>query len=124
MILPGGSNNKTDMFPPLDFTLDMRRHYCTGKWGLGYSRLDWIGTNYFNSPNDVKKASRIIFPNGDLDPWMPGGVLEDLSDSLIAVLVVGGAHHLDLRYALDNKKLVSTGQKKLFSLFPNPVNSE
>ncbi|XP_057301887.1 dipeptidyl peptidase 2-like [Hydractinia symbiolongicarpus] len=97
MILPGGSNNKTDMFPPLDFTLDMRRHYCTGKWGLGYSRLDWIGTNYFNSPNDVKKASRIIFPNGDLDPWMPGGVLENLSDSLIAVLVVGGAHHLDLR---------------------------
>ena len=87
----------TDMFPPLDFTLDMRRHYCTSKWGLGFSRIDWLSTQYWGSLDDIKKASRIIFPNGDLDPWRPGGVLENLSDSLIAILVKGGAHHLDLR---------------------------
>lgn len=85
------------MFPPLAFTLEMRQHYCTGKWGLGHSRYGWLGTNYFSSLDDIKKASRIIFPNGDLDPWMPGGVLEDLSDSLIAIFIKGGAHHLDLR---------------------------
>lgn len=97
MILPGGSNNVTDMFPPLDFTLDMRRHYCSSRFGLGYARLDWVGTQFWNSLDDIKKASHIIFPNGDLDPWRPGGVLEDLSDTLIAITVKGGAHHLDLR---------------------------
>lgn len=85
------------MFPPLDFTLEMRNHYCAGKFGLGYSRLDWLKTEYFGTLDGIKKTSRLIFPNGDLDPWMPGGVLEDLSDSLIAIIIEGGAHHLDLR---------------------------
>lgn len=97
LILPGGSTNVTDMFPPLDFTLDMRRHYCSRKWGLGFSRLDWLSTQYWGTLDDIKKASRLIFPNGDLDPWRPGGVLEDLSKDLIAITVKGGAHHLDLR---------------------------
>ena len=86
------------MFPELAFTLEMRRHYCTGKFGLGFSRNDWLETEYFGSFEDIKKTSRLIFPNGDLDPWMTGGVLEDLSDSLIAIIIKGGAHHLDLRY--------------------------
>lgn len=99
MLLPGGSNNKTDMFPFLPFTLDMRNHYCSGKFGLGVSRTEWIGTQFFGELEEIKKASRLIFPNGDLDPWMPGGVHEDLSKDLIAILIEGGAHHLDLREA-------------------------
>jgi len=120
MILPGGSTNKTDMFPEIDFTFDMRIHYCKGKYGLGFSRASWLGTNYFGSLDDIKKASRIIFPNGDLDPWMPGGVLHDLSDSLIAIMIEGGAHHLDLRAA--NKadpQSVIAARKRITSILKN-----
>lgn len=34
-----------------------------------------------------------------LDPWHKGGPLTNVSESIVAILVAEGAHHLDLREA-------------------------
>ncbi|KAF3830184.1 hypothetical protein GH733_001609 [Mirounga leonina] len=35
--------------------------------------------------------------NGELDPWSGGGVTKDITDTLVAITIPEGAHHLDLR---------------------------
>ena len=45
---------------------------------------------------DLSALSNVVFSNGNYDPWSGGGVLESQSDTLIAVHVDQGAHHLDV----------------------------
>jgi lysosomal Pro-X carboxypeptidase len=38
----------------------------------------------------IESASNIVFSNGLLDPWSGGGVLHNISDSLVAVIIPKG----------------------------------
>ncbi|GJN38955.1 hypothetical protein PR202_gb28041 [Eleusine coracana subsp. coracana] len=45
----------------------------------------------------MRFGSNIIFSNGMRDPWSRGGVLKNISSSIIALVTEKGAHHLDFR---------------------------
>lgn len=90
------SNGVTDMFPPAPFDEKAIAASCEQQFGVT-PRDDWIMT--WSGGLNITASSNIIFSNGKLDPWNGGGVLESLSDSLIAILIEDGAHHLDLRFS-------------------------
>eukprot|EP01089_Gocevia_fonbrunei_P021585 TRINITY_DN843_c0_g1_i2.p1 TRINITY_DN843_c0_g1~~TRINITY_DN843_c0_g1_i2.p1 ORF type:complete len:526 (+),score=107.68 TRINITY_DN843_c0_g1_i2:132-1709(+) len=46
---------------------------------------------------ELSGGSNIIFSNGLLDPWHTSGILKNMSDSLVAIVIPEAAHHLDLR---------------------------
>ncbi|XP_017656403.2 lysosomal Pro-X carboxypeptidase-like isoform X2 [Nannospalax galili] len=94
IILPFCTNGIDDMFEPRDWNLDNFSDDCFKQWGVR-PQPSWITTIY--GGKNIHTHSNIIFSNGELDPWSGGGVTEDLSDSLVAVNIPEGAHHLDLR---------------------------
>jgi len=56
----------------------------------------WLD-EYYGGRN-MAAASNIVFSNGLLDPWSSGGVLKNISSSVVAVILPMGAHHLDLMF--------------------------
>ncbi|CAL5039641.1 unnamed protein product [Urochloa decumbens] len=98
MIMPMTVSNES-MFPPSGFNYDDRSDECLESWGVR-PRPHWITTEYGGYKIDkmLKKfGSNIIFSNGMRDPWSRGGVLKNISSSIIALVTEKGAHHLDFR---------------------------
>lgn len=96
--MPMGSNGKQDMFYPAPWNYQTYSDQCFATYGVR-PRYDWIFQEFggLNPKQDFKSHSNIYFSNGKLDPWMAGGVVETINDSVIARIIEKGAHHLDLR---------------------------
>ncbi|XP_058162044.1 lysosomal Pro-X carboxypeptidase isoform X1 [Dasypus novemcinctus] len=94
MIMPFCTNGIDDMFEPHSWNLQELSNECFQQWGVR-PRPSWITTLY--GGKNISSHKNIIFSNGELDPWSGGGVTEDISDTLIAIKIPEGAHHLDLR---------------------------
>ncbi|KAF4086152.1 hypothetical protein AMELA_G00103340 [Ameiurus melas] len=95
MVMPMCTDGVQDMFEPMAWNFQAYSDECYALFGVR-PREDWVDTVY--GGKNIRSHSNIIFSNGDLDPWRSGGVNESLSDSLIAILIPEGAHHLDLRF--------------------------
>jgi hypothetical protein len=55
--------------------------------------LQWGGRN-------IRAGSNIVFSNGLLDPWHGGGVMQDVSKSLVAVVIPEVSHETRLECLL------------------------
>ncbi|KAG9265025.1 lysosomal Pro-X carboxypeptidase [Astyanax mexicanus] len=97
MVMPMCTDGIQDMFEPQPWNFQAFSDECYDLFGVR-PREHWAGTVY--GGKNIGSHSNIIFSNGRLDPWMSGGVtrLCGVSDSLVAIVIPDGAHHLDLRY--------------------------
>lgn len=95
LVIPSCSDNVNDMFSvsPWDF-----HNYTTEcqQW-FNVTPEAYKDVVAFGG-RDISSLSNIIFSNGLLDPWHGGGILQSLSNSLVAIVIPDAAHHLDLRY--------------------------
>ncbi|XP_076950931.1 uncharacterized protein LOC143624066 [Bidens hawaiensis] len=101
MIMPMSSDKDSSMFPEWTYNYTSYAEECVNEFGVK-PRPTWITTEFGGHDyKDVFKkfGSNIIFSNGRLDPWSGGGVVENISDSIVALVTEEGAHHLDLRAA-------------------------
>ncbi|MFS7973622.1 putative lysosomal Pro-Xaa carboxypeptidase [Helianthus anomalus] len=101
MVMPMSSDKNSSMFPEWAFNYTSYAEECLNEFGVT-PRPTWITTEFGGHDYmSVLKTfgSNIIFSNGLLDPWSGGSVLENISDSVVALVTEKGAHHLDLRGA-------------------------
>lgn len=89
-----------DMFWPFSYNITQVNEHCQKEWGV-IPRTKWIAISY--GGRSLAGSSNIVFSNGLLDPWSSGGVLPGSlppgADSLAAVTIPNGAHHLDLMFS-------------------------
>ncbi|KYQ50108.1 Lysosomal Pro-X carboxypeptidase [Trachymyrmex zeteki] len=99
MVMPICTDGINDMFEPVKWSIADYNNTCFKRYSVSpqpYLVCEQYSCKNFNS------ASNIIFSNGLLDPWASGGVLRNLSQSAIAILMPDAAHHLDLRETNSN----------------------
>lgn len=86
-----------DMFPAqAPYTQEMLDQHCEAAFGTKPRY------GYYNEAlgiDAVASSSNIVFANGLLDPWSSGGVMANVSDTLLAYIIPEGAHHLDLFFS-------------------------
>ncbi|KAL2096648.1 hypothetical protein ACEWY4_008796 [Coilia grayii] len=112
MVMPMCTDGVKDMFEPQEWNFQAFSDECFSMFGVR-PRADWAAVMYGGKA--IASHSNIIFSNGGLDPWSGGGVLQSPSESLVAVWIPEGAHHLDLRYnnEYDPKSVLDARQQEV-----------
>lgn len=94
MVMPMCSDGENDMFENESWDFNKYTEKCVKTWGV--QPQGRLAISEYGGKN-IYAASNIVFSNGLLDPWSAGGVLHNISRSVLAIIIPDGAHHLDLR---------------------------
>ncbi|XP_073044271.1 uncharacterized protein [Primulina eburnea] len=101
MILLTDGNKEDSIFPASNYSYIDLLEYCKYKYDID-PRPDWVPIEFggHHIHRVLKRfGSNIIFFNGLRDPWSGGGVLKDISKTIVAIVEKKGAHHVDLRFS-------------------------
>ncbi|VEN63401.1 unnamed protein product [Callosobruchus maculatus] len=85
----------TDMFENRKWDFNKYSDQCYNEIGIRPWRPYWIGVEY--GGKNLRYFSNIVFSNGMMDPWSVGGVLANITSSILAVTIPRAAHHVDIR---------------------------
>ena len=96
MLYPLCSNGVQDMYYRSPWDVHAMAKICKKTWGAEPD-LSRVKLQY--GDRDISEHSNILFINGDMDPWSGGGVLYNISDSMVAINVEHGAHNYDLLFS-------------------------
>ncbi|OIW01984.1 hypothetical protein TanjilG_14015 [Lupinus angustifolius] len=113
MVMPIGIDREDSLFQPNPFNMKEFVNYCKNQYGV-VPQPHWVTTYYGGSDlklNFKRFASNIIFSNGLMDPYSSGEVLNNISDSIIALTTKNGSHCLDLRPVEPSDPLWLTTQR-------------
>ncbi|GAY67005.1 hypothetical protein CUMW_253280, partial [Citrus unshiu] len=115
MVSPIGIGKNETMFQADPFYLTEYRDSCNKSFGV-VPRPHWITTYY--GGHDIRVVlkrfgSNIIFSNGHRDPCSSAGVLENISDNIIAVTTKNSSHCLDIQPATEDDPEWLVMQRKI-----------
>lgn len=94
MVMPFTYDGVNDFFEPSTWDFEAYAEQCKAKWGVT-PRPQMAELIYGGM--EIEASSNIVFSNGLLDPWSSGGVMWNVSETVVSVIIPEGAHHLDLR---------------------------
>ncbi|XP_057864868.1 uncharacterized protein LOC131072651 [Cryptomeria japonica] len=98
MVFPISNPPGTTMLRPSVFDINSYSRECYSKYGI-LPRQHWATTEF--GGHEIKRVlkdfgSNIIFSNGLRDPWSSGGVLANISESIVAIPTEEGTHCQDI----------------------------
>ena len=88
----------SDMFWPRSDSGASVRDRCERRFGI-LPRRRWIAASTGGGPRGLAAVTRVVYSNGELDPWSSGGVRSSLGPETVAVDIPEGGHHADLFFA-------------------------
>ena len=88
--------SKESMFPTRDWTFGWLNEHCLSRFDIVPDPTALTNKWHFDDLVERAKASRILFTNGLNDGWSVSGIRQHLSDDILALNFVNGAHHSDL----------------------------